>query len=113
MQSPAQHRTVLAGFSSSAETPKVKTCATGVGIVAQQQHERKGSWKLLLWLGLLLVFLPGHSSAQLKEARRILIFNELGPWAPAIAAINNEIFATLEKSPYQLEFYVENLDTNL
>ena len=51
--------------------------------------------------------------AQVKEVRRVLIFNELGFWSPGVAAINKEIFAVLEKSPYQIEFYSEDLDTSL
>lgn len=51
--------------------------------------------------------------AQVKEVRRVLIFNELGFWSPGVAAINKEIFGALEKSPYQIEFYSEDLDTSL
>jgi PAS domain S-box-containing protein len=63
-------------------------------------------------LGILL-FPVGVVSGHVKEVRRVLIFNELGPWSPGIAAIDKGIFTALEKSPYQLEFYTENLDTSL
>jgi len=57
---------------------------------------------LPLWIFLLLQI---PASAQVKDVRRVLIFNELGLWSPGVAAINNEIFAELKKSPYQIEFY--------
>ncbi|MGC1421192.1 MAG: PAS domain S-box protein [Terracidiphilus sp.] len=43
----------------------------------------------------------------------MLILNELGLWSPGVAAINKEIFSALEKSPYQIEFYSEDLDSSL
>ncbi len=67
---------------------------------------------MLLLLGVLLLF-QGLAPAQVREVRRVLIVNELGLWSPGIAAINNEIFAALEKSPYQIEFYTEDLNTSL
>src|SRR5260370_36526937 len=66
---------------------------------------------LLLPAAFLLCKFP--APAQVKEVRRFLIFNELGFWSPGVAAINKEIFAVLEKSPYQIEFYSEDLDTSL
>jgi len=65
---------------------------------------------LPLWIFLLLQI---PASAQVKDVRRVLIFNELGLWSPGVAAINNEIFAELKKSPYQIEFYSEDLNTSL
>jgi PAS domain S-box-containing protein len=67
---------------------------------------------MLLLLGVLLLF-QALAPAQVREVRRVLILNELGLWSPGISAMNKEIFATLEKSPYQIEFYSENLDTSL
>jgi len=72
-----------------------------------------GGWVrrvLPLWIFLLLQI---PASAQVKDVRRVLIFNELGLWSPGVAAINNEIFAELKKSPYQIEFYSEDLNTSL
>jgi PAS domain S-box-containing protein len=76
-------------------------------------QKRRGPRKLLVFpLGILLLFqIP--ALAQVRDVRRVLIFNELGLWSPGVAAINKEIFAALEKSPYQIEFYSENLDTSL
>ena len=69
--------------------------------------------RLLLALLFGFVLLQSHSLAQVKETRRVLIFNELGLWSPGINAVDQEIFATLEKSPYKIEFYSEELDTSL
>jgi len=53
------------------------------------------------------------AQAQIKEVRRILVFNELELGSPGIAAIDNALVAALENSPYQIEFYSESLDTPL
>ncbi len=53
------------------------------------------------------------ASAQVKDVRHVLIFNELGLWSPGVNAIDQEIFTALRKSPYQIEFYSEDLDTSL
>src|SRR5712675_1224461 len=46
---------------------------------AQGRHERSGSWKLIfLLLGMLLLF-QNVARAQVKEVRRVLILNVLGP----------------------------------
>jgi PAS domain S-box-containing protein len=68
----------------------------------------------MLWLlgGFLLFQSPAPAQTK-KEVKRVLFFNELGVWSPGVAAVNKEIFATLEKSPYQIEFYSESLDTSL
>jgi PAS domain S-box-containing protein len=63
----------------------------------------------------LVLFLGGltfqtNAEAQLNETRRVLIFNELGS---DLGAIDQEIFAALEKAPYHIEFYSEDLDTSL
>ncbi len=63
-------------------------------------------------LGILFLF-PIFASTQIREVRRVLIFNELGLWSPGVAAINREIFSALEKSPYQVEIYTEDLDSSL
>ena len=69
--------------------------------------------KLVLLLMEILFLFSVCAAAQVREVRRVLVFNELGPWSPGIAAINNEIFAVLEKSSYQIEFYSEDLDSSL
>jgi PAS domain S-box-containing protein len=73
---------------------------------------------LYLVLLLLVSFLPFQGPVlaqvnQAKEIRRVLVLNELGLWSPGINAIDQEIFAALKASPYQVEFYGEELDTSL
>src|SRR3974390_180455 len=68
---------------------------------------------LLLSIFFAVLFFQIDSQAQVRETRRILIFNELGLWSPGVNAVDQEIYATLEKSPYQIEFYTEDLDTSL
>src|SRR5262249_36786933 len=52
--------------------------------------------------------------AQLKEVRRVLIFSDLGASAsPAIAQMEQAVYAGLQESPYQIELYDESLDTTL
>jgi len=53
------------------------------------------------------------AQAQLKEVRRILIFNEVELGSPGMAAVDKEIVAAFDNSPYQIEFYSESLDTSL
>ena len=67
---------------------------------------------VLLAVMFCLVF-PQSISAQVKKVRRVLIFNELGLWSPGVNAVDKEIFAALMESPYQIEFYSEDLDTSL
>lgn len=64
---------------------------------------------------LLLLFLPHTvTAAPVSGVRRVLVFNDLGSISsPGFAAIDQAIFAGLEKSPYQIEFYNEHLETTL
>ena len=69
-------------------------------------------------LGLFVAFaalflVQSPAAAQVSQTRRVLIFNELGLWSPGVNAIDQEIFAALRKSPYQIELYTEDLDTSL
>ena len=52
--------------------------------------------------------------ATAKEVRRVLVFNDLGSISsPGFAVIDQAIFSGLMKSPYQIEFYNEHLETTL
>jgi hypothetical protein len=64
---------------------------------------------------LLPLFLPQTIlAAPVKGVRRVLVFNDLGSISsPGFAAIDQVIFGGLQKSPYQIEFYNENLETTL
>jgi PAS domain S-box-containing protein len=75
-------------------------------------HHNRGRLALSLIL-LSIVFLPS-AAAQVKETRRVLIFNDFGSISsPGIASIDHAILADLEKSPYHIEFYNENLEVTL
>jgi len=69
--------------------------------------------KAILFLGTCCCLLVSPGGAQVKEVRRVLIFNELGLGSPGVAAINKELVSALEKSRYQVELYSESLDTPL
>jgi len=75
------------------------------------EGRRRPKLVLMLFVGFLLFL--SSATAQVREIRRILILNELGLWSPGVNAIDQEIFAALEKSPYQIELYTEELDTSL
>jgi PAS domain S-box-containing protein len=51
--------------------------------------------------------------AQTKETRRVLIFYETDLSFPGVALIDSEIRAGLEKSPYKIDLYTEQLETTL
>src|SRR5215469_3719212 len=54
------------------------------------------------------------SLAQVKENRRVLILNDLGTTAsPGFAEIDQALWAGLQKSPYHIELYQENLELTL
>ena len=59
------------------------------------------------------LLLQTGAAAQVKDVRRVLIFNELGPATPAIASIDQQIRAVMETSPYEIEVYREFLETAL
>ena len=64
-------------------------------------------------LGVFLLF-QSPSPAQVKEVRRVLILNVMGPLSsPGVARIDEAIVAGLEKSPYQIELYSEDLEATL
>jgi signal transduction histidine kinase/ABC-type uncharacterized transport system substrate-binding protein len=57
---------------------------------------------------------PPASAAQLKQTRRVLVFSEIGRSSPGVALIEQELHSALdEKSPYDVEFYSESLETTL
>ena len=63
---------------------------------------------------LILLLRSTVAAAEVKEVRRVLVFNDLGSISsPGFNLIDQAIFAGLEKSPYQIELYNENLETTL
>src|SRR5437773_12408810 len=61
---------------------------------------------------ILLCSLPTISGegAQLRQARRVLLINDLGiVSSPGFAEVDQAIFSALQNSPYQIELYHESL----
>ncbi len=86
-----------------------------VGQYLVGRHRRGGHRGVLL-----VATVPGCllsqsiATAPMKEVRRVLIFNLLDPLsAPGVALIDQALVAELEKGPYQIELYTENLQTTL
>ena len=54
------------------------------------------------------------ASAPVKQVRRVLILNVMGPLSsPGVALMDDAIVADLQKSPYQIELYSEDLEATL
>src|SRR4029077_17521741 len=75
------------------------------------------TWRLA---GLVLVITAGYllpqsaASTPVKEVRRVLILNVMGPLSsPGVALMDEAIVAGLQKSPYQIELYSEDLEATL
>jgi PAS domain S-box-containing protein len=75
-----------------------------------------GKWELAT-LGLVLaaccLLAQSNNAAPVKEVRRVLILHSLGFSSPASIAVDEEIRAALDKSPYQIELYSESMQSIL
>jgi PAS domain S-box-containing protein len=77
-----------------------------------RRNEGRRTCALLIATAFLLPQLTG--AAPIKEVRRVLIFNVYSPLSsPGVAAIDQAIVAGLEKAPYQIELYNEELESAL
>jgi PAS domain S-box-containing protein len=114
---PAQLAMVLVYlFCWWAGKPMPKSSRAGrlrAGSSGQGRNQCRGPRRFLLLLLEVCLLFQTPASAQVKDVRHVLIFNELGLWSPGVNAIDQEIFTALRKSPYQIEFYSEDLDTSL
>ena len=73
-------------------------------------------WRTTVTFAILLFcfLFPQITGAQVKETRRLLIVNDLGiNSSPGFAEIDQAIFASVQKSPYQIELYDEDLEITL
>ena len=66
---------------------------------------------LVLFVCFFLFEPPGQ--AQVKEAKRILVFNELELGSPDSAVLDKEVVGALDNASFRVEFYSESLDTSL
>ena len=89
------------------------------GLCPNQQPTRRRclNWKLA---SLVLVIAAGYllpqsaTSAPVREVRRVLILNVMGPLSsPGVARMDEAIVAALRESPYQIELYSEDLEATL
>jgi hypothetical protein len=88
----------------------------GWRLLKQSGLRQFGSWrlpKLIVFLVACSLQLQSSPAAQGKEIRRVLVFYEAGLSYPGLALIDQEIHAALRKSPYQIEFYSEDLEEAL
>src|SRR6201997_1605425 len=98
---------IFRGYRSRGGPTLRKYCRMGHGSAAISS---------VVLLALVVAILPRHSIAQgpAKEVRRVLILNIFEPLAsPGVAALDQGIVAGLEKSPYQIELYSEDLEAAL
>ena len=97
-----------------AGTPLPKNGRYNIKSPARGRVERWKSPKLvLLLLGALLLF-QAAAPAKVKGVRRVLILNVFGPLSsPGVALMDEAIVADLQKSPYQIELYSEDLEATL
>src|SRR5689334_3798197 len=70
---------------------------------------------LLCLLGWTLLPCPvWPATPPIPTTKRVLILSEMGLVAPGTNAVIQQLYASLQKnSPYQLEIYLENLETTL
>ena len=60
------------------------------------------------------LMLPSPAAGDGKEVKRVLILNIFGPLSsPGVALIDQAIVARLEKAPYQIELYHEEMESAL
>ena len=84
----------------------------------QQDRRRVRGGVRLTWFLVVVVatFLlpPSTAATKAKELRRVLllnVFNHLS--SPGVAALDDAIMAALERSPFQIELYTEDLELTL
>jgi len=94
----------------------MRTRSSGLCPNQQTIRRRRLNWKLAsLFLVVAGYLLPqSAASAPVKEARRVLILNVMGPLSsPGVALMDKAIVAALQESPYQIELYSEDLEATL
>ena len=86
--------------------------------VLVQPFQPSHNWRKLLTLATLLFLfilsIPQNAAAQIQGTRRVLLLTDLGtPASPGFTEAETAIFSGLQKSPYKIEFYSENLEVAL
>src|SRR6185369_12073046 len=96
--------------------PVMRTRSSGLCPNQQTIRRRRLNWKLASLLLVVAGYLLPQSaaSAPVKQVRRVLILNVMGPLSsPGVALMDDAIVADLQKSPYQIELYSEDLEATL
>jgi PAS domain S-box-containing protein len=84
------------------------------GDVSSRTTNHGGRWQIAaIFLIICSYVTPSKIGAQVKPIRRVLIVYELGLSSPSVAVLDQQIRATLENSPFQIELYREYLETTL
>ena len=94
----------------------MRTRSSGLCPNQQTIRRRRLNWKLASLLLVVAGYLLPQSaaSAPVKEVRRVLILNVMGPLSsPGVALMDEAIVAALQESPYQIELYSEDLEATL
>src|SRR5258707_13260770 len=73
------------------------------------------AWLLLIIVAAVAFVFPQSILTQTsKPIRRVLLFNDFGYIvSPGIMALDHAIVAELEKTPYPIELYTEDLESTL
>lgn len=77
------------------------------------KQKRRGPTETFLFLVACCLLWPSIATAQVREVRRVLFFTEGNLSSPAVAAAEQEIRVSLEKSPFAIERYSEYTETVL
>jgi len=94
----------------------MRTRSSGLCPNQQTIRRRRLNWKLASLLLVVAGYLLPQSaaSAPVKEVRRVLILNVMGPLSsPGVALMDEAIVAALQESPYLIELYSEDLEATL
>ncbi|PYU20816.1 MAG: hypothetical protein DMG30_19730 [Acidobacteria bacterium] len=84
----------------------------------QQDRRRVRGGVRLTWFLVVVVATsllpPSTAATKAKELRRVLLLNVFNPLSsPGVAALDDAIMAALERSPFQIELYTEDLELTL
>jgi PAS domain S-box-containing protein len=79
----------------------------------RQQARHGGPVRFAFILIVCCLLWQSTAAAPIKQIRRVLVFYEWSLSGPGIAKVDSAIRSALNDSPYQIEFYSENLETIL
>jgi hypothetical protein len=112
---PTEGNKVLAKprFPADQGEERVKTYTLRVRALHLERRWKYSAFKLFLTVLAALVLWHPAAVPQIKQVKRVVIFYELGLSSPAVAALDREIQAALQSTPFQIELYSEYMETTL